>query len=97
MKFLRNLKLATRISIITTMITLTGMILLWQIVSNNITSIVKSDISNQMTDTVESRAAIINDYVTSAEEYMTAFALGSEVHDLLKNPNDPVLVEKAQK
>ncbi len=49
-----------------------------------------------MTDAVESRAAIINEYVTSAEEYMTAFALGSEVRELLLNPEDFTLLEKAQ-
>lgn len=97
MKFLSNQKLATRISIITTIITLTGMLLLWLIVSNIIASIVKNDITNQMTDAVESRAAIINDYVTSAEEYMSAFALGSEVHDLLLHPNDPALLERVQR
>ena len=50
-----------------------------------------------MTDAVESRASIINDYVTSAEEYMTAFALGSEVHELLQHPDDPALLSKAQR
>lgn len=49
-----------------------------------------------MTDSVEARASIINDYVASAEEYMTAFALGSEVHDLLMDPDNPELLEKAQ-
>lgn len=96
MKFLTNQKLATRISIITSIITLTGMLLLWLIVSTIIASIVKKDITNQMTDAVESRATIINDYVTSAEEYITAFALGNEVHDLLQNPKDPGLLEQAQ-
>ena len=70
MKMLINQKLATRISIITTAITLAGMLLLWLIVSTNAASMVKNDITNQMTDAVESRAAIINDYVTSAEEYL---------------------------
>lgn len=97
MKFLVNRKLSTRISIITTVITLTGMLLLWAVVSGNIASIVKNDITNQMTDAVESRAAIINDYVASAEEYMTAFALGSEVRNLLANPDDTGLLKEAQK
>lgn len=97
MKFLVNRKLSTRISIITTVITLTGMLLLWAVVSGNIASIVKNDITNQMTDAVESRAAIINDYVASAEEYMTAFALGSEVRNLLSNPEDTGLLKEAQK
>lgn len=54
-------------------------------------------ITNQMIDAVESRASIINDYVSSAEEYMTAFALGSEVRELLANPNDPVRLQKGKK
>ena len=79
----KNKKLAARIGIITTAITLVGMTFLWLVVSTNAASMVKSDITNQMTDAVESRASIINTYVLSAEEYMEAFALSSEVHDLL--------------
>ena len=97
MKFLSNRKLATRISIITTAITFVGMLLLWFIVSSRVASMVENNITNQMIDAVESRAAIINDYVASAEEYMTAFALGSEVQDLLANPEDPALLQKGQK
>ncbi len=96
MKFLTNRKLATRIGIITTTITVTGMLLLWFIVSGHVASMVEHNITNQMIDAVESRASIINDYVASAEEYMTAFALGSEVHELLADPEDPVLLQKAQ-
>ncbi len=97
MKFLANKKLAARIGIITTAITLVGMLLLWIIVSTDAAATVKGHITNQMTDAVESRAAIIDDYVVSAEEYMTAFALGSEVSDLLRNPDDPELLRRAQK
>ena len=97
MKFLINKRLASRIGIITTAITLAGMLLLWIVVSTNTAAMVKSDITNQMTDAVESRASIINDYVTSAEEYMTAFALSSEVQDLLADPENPALVQKGQK
>ena len=97
MKFLTNRKLATRISIITSVITFVGMILLWIIVSGTVASMVKSNITNQMIDAVESRASIINDYVASAEEYMMAFALGSEVRELLENPQDPDLLQIGQK
>ncbi len=96
MKFLMNQKLATRIGIITTALTIAGMLLLWLIVSSSAASTVKNDITNQMTDAVESRASIINDYVTSAEEYVTAFALGREVHDLLADPENPELLEEVQ-
>ena len=97
MRFMENKKLAARIGILTTVITLAGMTLLRLFVSANAASGVKSDITNQMTDAVESRAAIIDAYVLSAEEYMAAFALGSEVRDLLLNPDDPALLAKAQK
>ncbi len=97
MKFLANRKLATRIGIITTAITFTGMILLWFIVSSRISSMVENNATNQMIDAVESRAAIINDYVSSAEEYMSAFALSSEVRNLLMNPEDPALLQEAQR
>ena len=96
MKFLAQKKLATRIGIITSAITLVGMLLLWSVVSTNAAAMVKNDITNQMTDAVESRAAIINDYVSSAEEYMSAFALSSEVRELLLHPEDPALLAKAQ-
>ena len=78
MKFLANRKLAVRIGIITTAITITGMLILWLSVSSRVAAMVEDNITNQMIDAVESRASIINDYVSSAEEYMTAFALSSE-------------------
>ncbi len=97
MKFLANQKLAARIGIISTAIVFLGMLLLWIIVSTRVASAVEDNITNQMKDAVESRASIINDYVSSAEEYMTAFALASEVRDLLNEPDNPAFLEKAQK
>ena len=67
MKFLTNRKLAVRIGIITTAITITGMLILWFSVSSRVAAMVEHNITNQMIDAVESRAAIINDYVSSAE------------------------------
>ena len=96
MKFLVNRKLATRIGIITTCITLAGMLLLWRTVSDRGSDIVKNDITNQMTDAVESRASIIDEYVSSAEEYVSAFALSGEVRQLLLDPDNPQLLARAQ-
>ena len=96
MNFFANRKLATRIGIIITTLIFAGMLMLWYIVSNRMSSLVEGSITNQMMDVVESRAAIINDYVASAEEYMMAFALGSEVRELLLEPEDTALLEKGQ-
>ena len=96
MKFLVNKKLATRIGAITSAITLLGMVLLWVVVSTNTAAMVESDITNQMTDAVESRASIIDEYVSSAEEYVSAFALSGEVRQLLLDPDNPQLLARAQ-
>jgi|GluameStandDraft_1065615.scaffolds.fasta_scaffold02181_5 hypothetical protein len=69
MRFPTNSKLATRISIIMTVIFIAGMLLLWRFVSENAVSIVGNDITN----------------------YMTAFAMGSEVHQLRADPQNPEL------
>ncbi len=95
-EFLRNRKLASRISILTTVITLAGMLLLWTVIAFNTESMVKDNITTQMANAVESRAVIIDDYVSSAEEFLTAFALSGEVRDLLANPKNPELIQKAQ-
>jgi methyl-accepting chemotaxis protein len=50
-----------------------------------------------MTNAVESRAVIIDNYVASAEQHLTAFALSGEVQDLLAKPDDPGLLKRAQR
>lgn len=96
MKFFANRKLAIRIGIITTALIFAGMFLLWFVVSSRVSSMVENNITNQMIDAVESRASVINDYVASAEEYITAFALGSEVRELLADPDNPALLSRGQ-
>lgn len=94
--FMKNRKLASRISILTTAITLTGMLLLWIVIAYSTASIVRDHITSQMTNAVESRAVIIDDYVSSAEEYLRAFAISGEVKALLADPDDPALLQEAR-
>lgn len=94
-RFMKDQKLSIRISILTTVITLSGMLLLWMIIAYNAETMVRDDITVQMSNAVESRAVIIDDYVTSAEEYLTAFALSAEVRELLADPDDPGLLRRA--
>ena len=97
MKFLKKQKLAERISILATLITAAGMFFLWIIVAQNAAFSAKANITTQMADGVKVRAAVIDDYVTSAEEYMIAFSLGEEVRNLLHDPENPELIQQAQK
>ncbi|NDO47589.1 methyl-accepting chemotaxis protein [Clostridium sp. MD294] len=95
-QFLKNRKLVTKISILTTIITLFGLFILWTIISNNIENIVRKSITNEMTNAVQSRASIIDDYVASAEEYLVSFSLSEEVKNLLKDPDNPEFLKEAQ-
>ncbi len=92
----KNWRLATQISAFISAVTVVGILLLWALISIGVTGLVRNNITSQMSDAVESRASIINNYVVGAEEYMTAFALADEVRDLLLNPKDSVLLERAQ-
>lgn len=94
--FMKNQKLASRISIFTTVITLAGMLLLWSIIAFSTGAMTRNEITNQMANAVESRAVIIDDYVTSAEEYLKAFALGDEVRAVLNNPDNPKALRRAR-
>lgn len=80
---LRNMKIATKISIIVTLVLLIGFFGLWKTIDEKTSHLVNQTITNQMTDAVESRAAIINNYVQSAEEYLMAFAQSDEVRNIL--------------
>lgn len=92
----RTLGLATRISIFITLVTLTGFSVLGLLISNLVTGLVEDKITNQMTDAVESRAAVINNYVKEAEEHLVAFSLSSEVRNLLHDQHNVELQKRAQ-
>lgn len=96
MKFLKNIKLAARISICILIVTVIGMVVLWSLIIQNVSSIVEGNITNQMFDAVNSRAAIIADYVTGAEQTMAEFSLSSEVRNILKDPENAEAVSTAQ-
>ena len=96
MKFWKNIRLATRVSICILIVTVVGMVFLWSLIVQNVSSIVEGNISNQMYDAVNSRAEIIEDYVSNAENTMVEYSLSSEVRNILKNPEDPEAVSAAQ-
>lgn len=97
MKVVKKQKMATKISLLAALITITGLSLMWFMTTNNAAITIDANLTNQMTDAVKTRAAIINDYVSSAEEFMIAFSLSEDVTNLLHDPENPELIAKAQK
>ncbi|MGN0437314.1 MAG: methyl-accepting chemotaxis protein [Lachnospiraceae bacterium] len=93
---MKNIKIALRTSIIITVVMIIGFFSLWRTVDRQTSSLMEKQITNQMTDAVETRAYIINSYVQSAEEYMTAFAQSDEVKNVLLHPENKEYVKRAQ-
>ena len=93
---LKNIKIATRASILITGILLIGFFGLWKVVDQKSSALVEEQIIDQMTDAVETRAYIIDNYVQSAEEYMIAFAQSDEVRNVLLHPDTKSFQERAQ-
>lgn len=93
---LKNQKLAVRIGIYIGLAMMLTFLVIWVVIDGNATDIVTDSITNQMTDSAESRVAIINDYVSSAEEYMVAFAQSDEVRNALLYPDNSDIIARAQ-
>ena len=93
---LKNMKLAVKTSIFMIIVLVIGFFLLWKVVDQTTSSIVGDNITNQMTDAVKSRAAIIDDYVKASEDYLIAFAQAQEVRDLLLDPTSEQKQKTAQ-
>lgn len=93
---LKNMKIAQRTSLL-----LTGVLVfcfwgLWKLVDNTTTEVMDKQIEAQMTDAVESRAYVINNYVQEAEEYLIAFGKSDEVKNLLNNLDSKEYQKRAQ-
>ena len=83
---MRNMKIATRVSLLVLLVMIIGFLGLWMAVDNKSSDMVGELIKGQMEDAVSSRAYIIDNYVKSAEEYMVAFAKSDEVRNLPLHP-----------
>ncbi len=93
---LKDVKIATRTSIIITIILVAGFLILWKVVDWKSSTLVDAKIINQMQDAVQTRSYIINNYVQSAEEYMVAFAKSDEVKNILLHPDSKEYLARAQ-
>lgn len=93
---MKNMKIASKVSLLVTLVMIVGFLGLWMAVDNESSKMVGDLIEGQMEDAVSTRAYIIDNYVKSAEEYMVAFAKSDEVYNLLKNPSSTEYQKRAQ-
>lgn len=90
------MNIATKTSIFVTIVLVIGFLGLWKVVDDKSTNQVEEQITNQMTDAVESRTAIMEDFVKEAEDYLRAYSKSDEVRDVFRTNESSEAIARAQ-
>lgn len=93
---MKNLKLATKISIIVITILTVGLILVWKSTDVNVSSVMENQIVEEMNDAIRTRSQIIEQYIASTEAYLVGYAQSGILKKALLKPNDADVIAEAQ-
>lgn len=93
---MKNMKLATKISIIVTAILTVGLIALWVLTDLKVSSLMREQVLQEMNDAVSARSEIVEQYVQSAEAYMVGYGQSFELKEALLQPNDSSVIASGQ-
>lgn len=93
---MKNLKLATKISIIVITILTVGLILVWKSTDVNVSSVMENQIVDEMNDAIRTRSQIIEQYIASTESYLVGYAQSGVLKEALLKPNDADVIAEAQ-
>lgn len=94
---MKNVKLAVKISAISIVMLVIGLIGLWFVTNSRMTKVMEESIMQQLSGSVEMQAEIVKDYVAEAEKYLTAFAQAPEVEKGLRDAGNSNVIEELQK
>lgn len=93
---LKNMKMSVVITVCMGAIVLICLAILFGF-SDTATSRIMEDMAiDSMNSSLDAQSIIITEYIKKAEEQLREFSSASDVRDLLKNPGDKKVVEKAQ-
>ena len=84
----KNQKMSTVITFIISVMTAVCMLLLFITASNNMVGNMRETAMDNMQTSLESKTAIIDEYVKSAEDLLTAFSKAPVITEMLKNPDN---------
>lgn len=93
---MRHLKLGTRIGIMVMIVLSIGLVVLWTVANNNMTSELRASVINTLEDAVNSRTEIIEQYVSEAETFLQGYGKSGEVKSLLESPDNSSLQDTVQ-
>ena len=93
---MKNQKMSTVITLIISAVTAVCILLLFLTASNNTMVTMRNTAVDNMQTSLESKSAIIDEYVDKAENLLTAFSKAPVIAELLKNPDNPEALSAAQ-
>ena len=97
MKRFNNIELGKRITMAMSVVTFLGILALFLQVAISTELTFRDTTVNQLKDTVQARAVIINNYISTVEEYMRGFAASEDVKNILRDPENPEYLQRVQK
>lgn len=93
---MKNMKLATKISVIVISILTVGLVILWTSTNGNVSSLMEQQILDNMNEAAETRSEITEEYIQAAESYLIGYGQSLELREALLHPDDADIVAKAQ-
>ncbi len=93
---MKNIKLATKISIIVIAILAVVLVGLWKITDTSVSSLMREQVLQEMNDAVSTRSEIVEQYVQAAESYLIGFGQSLELKEALSKANNSSIVADAQ-
>ena len=94
---MKNKKLSTTITITISLVAAVCILGLFLFANGSMTSVMKKNSMDNMKTSLESRQKVIEDYVNNAENQLISYSKGIEIVNLLEHPDEPDVVETAQK
>lgn len=92
----KNMKLGTKISLVTIVILTVGLLGLYILMNRQTTNTIKEDIEGTLTDAVSTRSELLMEKIETANQLLLGMALSDDVKNALRSPQDEELVAAAQ-
>ncbi len=93
---MKNMKIATKISIISILVLIVGLAGLWIAANKQMNDVMEASIVQQLDQSVETQAEIVRNYVDKAEAYLVGYAQAPIIAETLKDSGNENNVAKLQ-
>lgn len=93
---MKNLKMGFVIASIVAVITAVSMGVVFYVSNQNITSMLISDVENNMQTSLDAKTKLIDEYIANAEKQLISFSKEPDIKNLLQNTDDKAKQEELQ-